>query len=357
MSFSIIKFFLFFFLLLQAAVSFGAGLGSSTLVGNGGDVVVCRNAVGAVNSIELLDYYEARLERGLLTQFEDNLSYSMAVEVLLSRLEKHDLYTPEVLRLFISNFMDEAQFVSGVTLTDIPDSHHLFYPRGCGVEQIAIQRTPRRRGDKRYFINKDLWNSLSGSGQAGLVFHEVLLRMVINYSEEDVLNSSSVRYFLSLLASDSLKMWSEMEYRDFIGRELNLSYAYEPLILIQPREIWNIFGEDAKRLFLIFRKMINTFTDMDGEVVTPAIEGLYCLMNVEGNGHVSCELKTSENSFYFQGENALELYNTLMKLGVAVVIQEEGASIQIENLFCSIKELSQRPYQSQCFGEVISVRY
>ena len=119
-------------------------------VGNGGDVVVCRDVQKQITSIELLDYYEARELRQIQINtipLSSQMASSEAIKALviqtLDRLETLNPNRRDKYKIYLDTFFDEALFVKGKTLTDIPDSSHLFLPLGCQIEQIAIQLTPQ----------------------------------------------------------------------------------------------------------------------------------------------------------------------------------------------------------------------
>jgi hypothetical protein len=176
-------------------------------IGNGGDVVVCRNNDGSVKSIELLDFYEARIMRGLQIDLGDaSLPLDEKVLMELHRLaqvspKRSAKYAEEVHRFF-----SEGNFISGISLVDIPDSGHLAFPDGCKVEQIVIQQNPQFSEDRRYTINKDLYDLLDNNNKAGLAVHEVILKEAV---EGGASNSIGTRYLNSYLASAKIDTLGE----------------------------------------------------------------------------------------------------------------------------------------------------
>src|SRR4051812_3135308 len=66
--------------------------------GNGGDVVVCKTPTGEVEWIELLDFWEAHIVRGINRDLgPKTLSVKEKIKLALSRWEK---YSPRRARLF-----------------------------------------------------------------------------------------------------------------------------------------------------------------------------------------------------------------------------------------------------------------
>jgi len=113
----------------------------SANLGNGGDVVVCRNVADGTVRIELLDSYEARALRGLSIVFENpGADYIEQIRVLAARLE---ILSPDRARRFVvaaERFSDDANFISGITLTDVPDWSYIPIPSGCRLAQAAVYR-------------------------------------------------------------------------------------------------------------------------------------------------------------------------------------------------------------------------
>lgn len=184
------------------------------ITGNGGDAVVCRNPDGTIKSAELLDYYEARAERGIISQLDPKKSMNENLYTLIqnSIYEEDDQLALEV-QGYLKTFQDEALFLDGIELIDIPDSKHLTFPKGCKVEQAAVQSVPKFSQDKRYKFSNDIWLKMDSANQAGLIFHELLYRLLIDQSKpSEDLNSISIRYVNSLASSNSIIKLSENEY-------------------------------------------------------------------------------------------------------------------------------------------------
>ncbi|MGZ3771104.1 MAG: hypothetical protein ACXVCP_14125 [Bdellovibrio sp.] len=181
------------FCILLAATSTLAGVKD---VGNGGDAIVCRNPQGVIQTAELLDYYEAR------TNFDWQINEAGNLHEILNRylerLGKVNSYRIDEYRQRIEQFFAEAKFLNNVELVDIPDSDHTSFPHGCKVEQLVIQKSDLLPGEKRYTINKDIWDVLDAKNQAGIILHEIVYRETLGQ------HSRYVRYFVGLVASNNL---------------------------------------------------------------------------------------------------------------------------------------------------------
>jgi hypothetical protein len=112
---------------------------SHTVIGNGGDVVVCRDQTGAIQSFELLDYYEGRELYNLPSiDFGDETRDPAAIAGdILNRLAQIDSYKAKQWQMRLGKFSDESELYDGV-LTDIPDSNHIALPHGCELVQFAV---------------------------------------------------------------------------------------------------------------------------------------------------------------------------------------------------------------------------
>ena len=180
---------------------------AETTVGNGGDLVVCRDSQGNIKSTEMLDYFEGRELRGL------HISVNSA-EDALQRLSRLSPRRADRYRTLIQNFSANALFKSGVELTDVPDSDHDILLKGCKIEQLAIQRKPVFPEDKLYLVNKDLWDIMSAKDRAGLILHEIIYRDTLDEGKTD---SRTARYFNSLISSTEFEALPMKSYLKIVA--------------------------------------------------------------------------------------------------------------------------------------------
>lgn len=166
--------------------------------GNGGDVIYCSQQ-DAPPKVEILDLYEARARWGLTLDLgQDNLTPVEKVNYALERLDRIDHFRAEYYKKIAGEFFENALFISGVTLIDIPDSQFTYIPSNCEIRQIAIQKEPQFPGEKLYTISKDLWDILDNNQKAGLILHEIVYGEAISLSHSNSINS---RYFMGHIAS------------------------------------------------------------------------------------------------------------------------------------------------------------
>ncbi len=211
-------------------------------VGNGGDVVVCRNDKNEITSIELLDFYEARDLRQITYDLGDaTVNVNEKIQSALNRLSRLDPYRAEQYLKSAQSFMEKAHFVQNKELPDISDSGHLIFPAGCKVEQIVIsdvrQLFPEDQlwlpKGKSFIVNAALWNSplFNNDHKAGLILHEV----IYEEARKSFDHSSSVyaRYLNSYVTSARLSTYNIQEYMGLLAvarfRELNyMGFGLDP---------------------------------------------------------------------------------------------------------------------------------
>lgn len=195
---------------LQAAFAQASG----RTVGNGGDVVLCKD-VGGQRPIELLDFYEGRTLRGIQPDLGlPSLSITEKIEIALTRLDRVSPSRARRYREHVANFLSEALFLKDAHLIDIPDSDHIAIPQGCRIEQIANQSKPLYPEDKRFIIDQNLWDRLGSDDHAGLILHEVIYREAIEMGHQ---NSVSVRILTSNITSRKIEEMSVERFTRFLG--------------------------------------------------------------------------------------------------------------------------------------------
>ena len=188
---------------------------AGTATGNGGHAVVCRNSAYQITRVELLDFYEARLLRGInhnLDSIHGNwLTKGQAVLKVLAAIEpdRGALYQNQ-----LATFENDTVFMTDADLPPVPDSNHTVgIPRDCRLEQIAVQRAPNFPEDKRFTVNKDLWDVMDDNQKCGLALHEIIYRELLEQGD-----SVKARYFNSYITSSKLTEMSEVDYLDLVIR-------------------------------------------------------------------------------------------------------------------------------------------
>lgn len=200
---------------------------------NGGNAVVCRDKkTDRINTIEVLDVFEARLRGVKLDLGAPALSVSEKVHVALSRLRKFDPVRADSYEDFIHYFMQTMQLVRGIDIVSVDDSMHTVVPSGCKVEQLATQRALHRvTTEPTFVINADLWDSLNNDNKAALLLHEGILQEAVKIGH---LKTPPTRLFNSYLFSSLLEQKSLEFYKDLIDEVLihpNFPEGMSPMIM------------------------------------------------------------------------------------------------------------------------------
>ncbi|HXH30706.1 MAG TPA: hypothetical protein VNJ01_07820 [Bacteriovoracaceae bacterium] len=203
-------------LLLVFTLSFQSAFGKEA--GNGGDIIYCDNGKGKV---ELLDYYEGKLMRGISpSTLSPELSVKQNFRILLDNLSIPSPLRAARYEKWFTEFERDALMLRNVALVDIPDSHHLALENGCEIKQIIIQVLPRYPQDKRYTIDADLWDKLPNDSRAGLILHELIFRELIQFksdtSDKKPLDSRDTRYLNSIIASGEVRSMTSLSFNQLL---------------------------------------------------------------------------------------------------------------------------------------------
>ncbi len=197
--------------------------GESSSAGGGGGV--CNSGPG--KTVELFDYYEARTVTGLKQDLgPDHLSIEEKVQLIISRIGRFNPHRQKRYANWATTFFEEAAIISGIVLEPIDDSDRIFLPKGCDYQQVAAQQRAPLPGQKRYFINGDLWNLMNDNNKVGIVVHELIHRE----AAFEMRHSSSrlSRYFHSVIASKEVELYTPKMWREFV---FVADFVRDPLVV------------------------------------------------------------------------------------------------------------------------------
>jgi hypothetical protein len=183
--------------------------------GNGGDAVVCFDGDGQIDTVEMLDIYEAKTDNwgfsfkmGNAKDFNEKVQQS--IDIFKQKVPQKGMLYQD----YYDSFFSETSFKI-VNLVDILDSKHVFFPIGCEVQQIAIHREPKFSGQSRYIINKKLWDKMDDLNKAALVLHEIIYR---DSYENGNRNSVSSRYLNGWALSDQFSAVEPIKLEKFLEK-------------------------------------------------------------------------------------------------------------------------------------------
>jgi hypothetical protein len=170
-------------------------------VGNGGDIVSCKN------SNVILDFYENDQKTILISS--NSKKYT---EILKDQFEKFKNVAPKVFNNYLDRLKSiesEIEYKKNIKLTDIKDSEELFLPedKSCHLYQIAIRKKSKTENEKRFLIDKKLWNKLDEVNKAGLISHEIIYEHLSKLNEKNSINVRKINRFIFSQNSKENDFW------------------------------------------------------------------------------------------------------------------------------------------------------
>jgi hypothetical protein len=194
-----------------AALFFSFAFAAGGVDGGGGKGVVCRNPDQSIQSVELLDLWEARVlyrrqvvplgetiadqVRSAANALKRSIYYGIIPTVetpFYFRDENDVLKTIMNLTTYFDNFNSpdsHVAMVSGISLSLTEDSYEIAKPSNCEIEQIVVYRSFQSGTD--IWISKDLLDKMDETNKAALIAHEAFYGFAKYYLNET--NSIRIR--------------------------------------------------------------------------------------------------------------------------------------------------------------------
>tara|TARA_B110001454_G_scaffold219204_1_gene252256 strand:- start:70061 stop:70681 length:621 start_codon:yes stop_codon:yes gene_type:complete len=165
-------------------------------IGNGGNVVVCNDM------IQVLDFYEAETASKFPTDSE-KMDYKAIADEVFKRLKPISKKLGKQYKDRLGSIIQEIDFKEGVALTDVKDSLFTFKPedKNCEVQQIAIRKDISLPNEKRFVIDKKLWDRLDSKNKSALIVHEIIYEHLNKLGET---TSVKARKIVAYLYSDQI---------------------------------------------------------------------------------------------------------------------------------------------------------
>lgn len=206
-----IRYLLFLSIMTTASTSFSfLGSGGGSLVGNGGDAIICKDAQGQIKEAYFFDIYEAKEKFQMTIVPPVGNTLDEKVHNLIDRVSRIDPMRAWVMKKWYASFKQESFFKSGIKLVDVPDTGDAFWPQGCDLAQLVVQTEidlPLK--PYRYIFSDDIWKILDDQNKAATIIHELLWREARMASHK---TSAAIRYFNGLFQSDAFKLMSAEQY-------------------------------------------------------------------------------------------------------------------------------------------------
>lgn len=161
---------------------------SGDRVGNGGDVVKCKNYV------EILDLYEVS---EALKNFKEKSHKDILTAVLENLKSKNAVQAQQYMEK-VKTFFENVEFRTDISLADIDDSKHVYLPKSseCNLLQIAIRKNAASKVTKQFIIDQDMWKQLSERSKASLVLHEIIYEHLFKLGETDSVKARMLNAYM-----------------------------------------------------------------------------------------------------------------------------------------------------------------
>lgn len=182
--------------ILISILSLSINLNAEGVVGNGGNIIVCKDT-SSLNHNKLLELYEMDLVYGytsnksLMQKNETEQVHSIITEKLIKHQSKFSLFIKEYLSRF-----DEDKLVIGDRFSDSNDAVDAIYPENCELETVVYQRN-----SWPYYVLSPSWFFLNSYNRAALSVHEVIYRFALEENSE-LISSKAVRNVTAYLFSN-----------------------------------------------------------------------------------------------------------------------------------------------------------
>ena len=156
--------------------------------GGGGNAVVCKDELGKIESVELLDLFEGRTTEGL--EYTDKLEMKIALQKSVDKLDQA-LSPKELSQTYIAypywifkggtgllpvmeyaNHFDSLFRVlpDDTGLPPLDDSHEIVVPKKCKIERLALYQ------GSKILLDGSLWKKMNNINKAALILHEALYK-------------------------------------------------------------------------------------------------------------------------------------------------------------------------------------
>lgn len=205
------------FLLLSAEISF-----AQIDIGNGGNVIACGTTLSAKNKkYSLLDFAESSTRYKIKVELDKDVSSEEYMRRFLWTVEQFSPNKALIYRSWINTFLQEARLLENASINPSHDAIYPSIPNNCHVLQVVLQKIPYFDDETRYYIDEQIWKRLDPLTKAGLITHEIILRDLLENSDDihSTEISTKARYLNSLIWSGQiLSMDSDQLYRLIIEK-------------------------------------------------------------------------------------------------------------------------------------------
>lgn len=222
--------------------------GGGTLIGNGGNSIVCDDG-----QVELLDLYELDFYTNRKPGLGDpQLPYRQKIDSVLTRLSVKSARRAAIYVRYWQELEKKMRFTDEA-LPRIPDSKHPITPVHCEVRQTAVQT------EEALTIHRPTWSKLDNDNKAALLLHEIVVHELLDKGADlSYTGTGRIRWLVGILVSSDFE-GREKEYRSTL---YDLSLLIENHLIsgdvYQGREP-NIERRSSGRMYASCVKLANGF--------------------------------------------------------------------------------------------------
>jgi hypothetical protein len=179
--------------------------------GNGGFVIVCGTVAP---TYRLLDLYEAEFRYHLTPEFAPEGNEFQRAQVILDRFARLNPARRQLYRQWLQDSKSEMVFLDELNIVGVPDIGVTYIPDGCSLRQMIVQVDPTQF-EKRFTIDRRLWNNLNVDHRAAAIVHEIIYREAISFENQHS-SSQPSRLLNAFLHSGQMKMVRLQEWLLFL---------------------------------------------------------------------------------------------------------------------------------------------
>jgi hypothetical protein len=143
---------------------------------------------------------------------ENTNDFGEILEKRLLILSKLDQKASDQYKKKINSILVNLKLLSDIKLNKTFDSFEIAKPKGCLLEQFALQRKKEEKADTEFYFDKEIWSALGNKEKTGLILHEVIYEHFILVGEK---NSTKARKYNAFIFSENLEKITEAEYKKF----------------------------------------------------------------------------------------------------------------------------------------------
>ena len=201
-------------LILSLFVSTSVFAAGGDELGNGGDILVCRE--GDKASYNTFDLMDPVVNAGLTRRDFSEATSEYEIEAdIIEKLRQKDPERACLYWSWMQDFFQQKRAMSS-PLTEIGDEGVTLIPNNCSLQQLIVQYKHRDEG--KYSVNLNLYRQLSSLDRVAIRFHEVIYREKLAVkSRPSPKDSLAVRRMTAYLFSKNFAEATTEQHKAFVS--------------------------------------------------------------------------------------------------------------------------------------------